>query len=128
MTGSSAMPRAVHNSSHWSSSSTSAAGCTPRKPWTLSSSSRLLKELARVLDRIAVFYGREVRRSPRVSKTSLTRFRSSGAIGHGGLEGLARVLNIVVPMLSGNGVVFDEGDRRLAPGQDLCLPNIMRHC
>jgi phospholipid/cholesterol/gamma-HCH transport system substrate-binding protein len=32
-----------------------------------------------------------------------------------------------MPMLSGNGVVFDEHNR-LVPGQDLCLPNIMRNC
>jgi phospholipid/cholesterol/gamma-HCH transport system substrate-binding protein len=44
------------------------------------------------------------------------------------LDGLGQTLNIVMPMLSGNGVIFDKHTRRLAPGQDLCLPNIMRNC
>ena len=44
------------------------------------------------------------------------------------LDALGQSLNIVMPMLSGNGVVIDQHKQRLAPGQDLCLPNIMRNC
>lgn len=88
----------------------------------------LLKELARVLDRIAVFYGREVAPIAEGLEDITDTLAAHPERWGMALEGLSQSLNIVVPMLSGNGVVFDEGDRRLAPGQDLCLPNIMRHC
>ena len=87
----------------------------------------LINEFARILDRITVWYGREVAPIAQgiedISDTLIAHpDRWSMA-----LDGLAQTLNIVGPMLSGNGVVFDEGNR-LVPGQDLCLPNIMRNC
>ncbi len=88
----------------------------------------LLKELARILDRIAVFYGREVAPIAEGLEDITDTLAAHPERWGMALDGLSQSLNIVVPMLSGNGVVFDEGDRRLAPGQDLCLPNIMRHC
>ncbi|MGO4443343.1 MlaD family protein [Mycobacterium sp. 2YAF39] len=88
----------------------------------------LLKELARILDRIAVFYGREVAPIAEGLEDITDTLAAHPERWGMALDGLGQALNIVVPMLSGNGVVFDEGDRRLAPGQDLCLPNIMRHC
>jgi phospholipid/cholesterol/gamma-HCH transport system substrate-binding protein len=87
----------------------------------------LLNELARVLDRITVFYGREV--APIVNgieDITDTLVAHPDRLGEA-LDELGQSLNIVVPMLSGNGVVFDE-HKRLVPGQDLCLPNIMRNC
>ena len=87
----------------------------------------LLNELARILDRITVFYGREV--APIVNgleDISDTLAAHPERWGEA-LEGLGQSLNIVMPMLSGNGVVFDQ-HKRLVPGQDLCLPNIMRNC
>ncbi|HEX9833881.1 MAG TPA: MlaD family protein [Mycobacterium sp.] len=88
----------------------------------------LLKELARILDRIVVFYGREVAPIAEGLEDITDTLTAHPERWGMALDGLGQTLNIVVPMLSGNGVVFDEGDRRLAPGQDLCLPNIMRHC
>lgn len=87
----------------------------------------LLNELARVLDRITVFYGREV--APIVNgieDITDTLVAHPDRLGTA-LDGLGQSLNIVMPMLSGNGVVFDKHNR-LVPGQDLCLPNIMRNC
>ena len=87
----------------------------------------LLNELARILDRITVFYGREV--APIVNgleDISDTLAAHPERWGEA-LEGLGQSLNIVLPMLSGNGVVVDQ-HKRLVPGQDLCLPNIMRNC
>jgi phospholipid/cholesterol/gamma-HCH transport system substrate-binding protein len=87
----------------------------------------LLGELARIMDRITVFYGREV--APVVNgidDITETLAAHPDRIG-GALENLGQTLNIVGPMLSGNGVVFDQHNR-LVPGQDLCLPNIMRNC
>jgi len=88
----------------------------------------LLEELARILDRITIFYGREV--APIAEGIEDIRDTLAAHPERWGmaLDGLGQTLNIVVPMLSGNGVVFDESSSRLAPGQDLCLPNIMRHC
>ena len=88
----------------------------------------LLKELARILDRIVVFYGREVAPIAEGLEDITDTLTAHPERWGMALDGLRQTLDIVVPMLSGNGVVFDEGDRRLAPGQDLCLPNIMRHC
>ncbi len=87
----------------------------------------LFSELARILDRIVVFYGREV--GPVVNGLEdITDTLGAHPERWGeALEGLGQSLNIVLPMLSGNGVVFDKHSR-LVPGQDLCLPNIMRTC
>jgi phospholipid/cholesterol/gamma-HCH transport system substrate-binding protein len=87
----------------------------------------LLNELARILDRITVFYGREV--APIVNgleDITDTLVAHPDRWGEA-LDGLGQSLSIVMPMLSGNGVVFDQ-HKRLVPGQDLCLPNIMRNC
>ena len=87
----------------------------------------LINELARVLDRITVFYGREV--GPIVNGLEdITDTLGAHPDRWGeAVDGLGQTLNIVLPMLSGNGVVFDKHNR-LVPGQDLCLPNIMRNC
>ena len=87
----------------------------------------LFSELARILDRIVVFYGREV--GPVVNGLEdITDTLGAHPERWGeALEGVGQTLNIVLPMLSGNGVVFDKRSR-LVPGQDLCLPNIMRNC
>ncbi|WP_245850470.1 MlaD family protein [Mycobacterium angelicum] len=87
----------------------------------------LLRELTRILDRVLVFYQHEV--APTVNGIDDifdTLFTHPDRIGKAA-EGVGQILNIVGPMLSGNGVVLDES-HRLVPGQDLCLPNIMRHC
>ena len=88
----------------------------------------LLNELARILDRITVFYGREI--APIVNgleDITDTLVAHPDRWGQA-LDALGQSLNIVMPMLSGNGVVIDQHKQRLAPGQDLCLPNIMRNC
>ena len=87
----------------------------------------LINELARVLDRITVFYGREV--GPIVNGLEdITDTLGAHPDRWGeAVDGLGQTLNIVLPMLSGNGVVFDKHNR-LVPGQDLCLPNIIRNC
>ncbi|MEB3031985.1 MlaD family protein [[Mycobacterium] nativiensis] len=87
----------------------------------------LLDELARIIDRAVTFYGREV--MPVVNGIDDifdALFAHPDRIGKAAIE-LGQILQIVWPMLSGNGVVFDQHNR-LAPGQDLCLPNIMKHC
>ena len=87
----------------------------------------LLNELTRIVDRIMVFYGREVAPSVNgIDDIFDTLFTQPDRIGRAA-EGLGQILNIVGPMLSGNGVILDQ-NHRLAPGEDLCLPNIMRHC
>ncbi|WP_027331669.1 MlaD family protein [Mycolicibacterium tusciae] len=88
----------------------------------------LLKELTRILDRLVVFYGREAAPITQGLEDITDTLAAHPERWGMALDGIGQILNIVVPMLSGNGVVFDESDRRLAPGQDLCLPSIMRHC
>lgn len=87
----------------------------------------LIKELARILDRITVFYGREIAPIAEGIEDIEDTLRAHPERWGMALDGLAQTLDIIVPMLSGNGVVFDQSNR-LVPGQDLCLPNIMRHC
>jgi phospholipid/cholesterol/gamma-HCH transport system substrate-binding protein len=87
----------------------------------------LLEELARILDRVTVVYGRDV--APFVNGVDDiidTLVAHPDRIGQAAI-GLGQTLQILWPMLSGNGVVFDEHNR-LVPGQDLCLPSLMKHC
>jgi phospholipid/cholesterol/gamma-HCH transport system substrate-binding protein len=87
----------------------------------------LIKELARLLDRLTVWYGRDVAPvAEGIEDISDTLAAHPEQWGQA-LDGLGQTLNIIGPMLSGNGVVFDEHNR-LVPGQDLCLPNIMKAC
>ena len=87
----------------------------------------LLSELARLIDRFLTFYRDEV--APVVNGIDDifdTLFTHPERIGEAA-DGLGQILRIVVPMLSGNGVIVDESDR-LMPGQDVCIPNITRQC
>jgi phospholipid/cholesterol/gamma-HCH transport system substrate-binding protein len=87
----------------------------------------LLKELTRMVDRIMVFYSREVPPSVNdIDDIFDTLFTHPDRIGNAS-QGLGQILNIMTPTLSGNGVAVDE-NRRMTPGQDLCLPNIARRC
>ncbi|BBY57139.1 putative Mce family protein [Mycolicibacterium sarraceniae] len=87
----------------------------------------LIKELTRVLDRLTMWYGKDVMPIAEgledISDTLAAHPERWGMA----LDGLGQTLNIVGPMLSGNGVTFDQHNR-LVPGQDLCLPNIMKTC
>jgi phospholipid/cholesterol/gamma-HCH transport system substrate-binding protein len=87
----------------------------------------LIKELTRVLDRLTMWYGKDVLPMAEgledISDTLAAHPERWGMA----LDGLSQTLNIVGPMLSGNGVTFDQHNR-LVPGQDLCLPNIMKTC
>jgi phospholipid/cholesterol/gamma-HCH transport system substrate-binding protein len=87
----------------------------------------LIKELTRVLDRLTMWYGRDVMPIAEgiedISDTLAAHPERWGMA----LDGLGQTLNIIGPMLSGNGVTFDQHSR-LVPGQDLCLPNIMKTC
>ena len=87
----------------------------------------LFNELARVMDRITVFYGREIGPIVNGLEDITDTLGAHPERIPQLLDGLGQTLNIVLPMLSGNGVVFDKHNR-LVPGQDLCLPNIMRNC
>lgn len=87
----------------------------------------LLSELARIADRAVSFYGRDL--APIVDGIDDifdTLFSHPERIGKAA-EGLGQAINIVVPMLSGNGVTVNESSR-LIPGQDLCLPSVLKQC
>lgn len=87
----------------------------------------LLSELARIADRVVSYYGREL--APvfdGIDDIFDTLFSHPERIGKAA-EGLGQIINIVVPMLSGNGVIVNEGNR-LIPGQDLCVPSVLKQC
>ncbi|MEZ0362555.1 MlaD family protein [Mycobacterium sp. pUA109] len=86
-----------------------------------------LDELARMIDRFMVFYGREV--APIVNGIDDmidTLVAHPDRLGKAAIN-LGQTLEIVWPMLSGNGITIDEG-HFLVPGQDLCLPHLIRQC
>jgi len=86
-----------------------------------------LKELTRIADRFMVFYGREV--APIVNGIDDiidTLVAHPDRLIKAAIS-LGQTLEIVWPMLSGNGITVDEG-HFVVPGQDLCLPHIMRQC
>ncbi|ODR09576.1 mammalian cell entry protein [Mycolicibacillus koreensis] len=86
-----------------------------------------LSELARIVDRLMVFYGREVRPIVNgIDDIIDTLVAHPDRLGKAAIN-LGQILEIVWPMLSGNGITVDEGNF-LVPGQDLCLPNIMKQC
>jgi phospholipid/cholesterol/gamma-HCH transport system substrate-binding protein len=87
----------------------------------------LVNELARMMDRLFIFYGKEIGPAAEARDDISDALAAHPEDWGKALDGLGQTLNIVMPMLSGNGVVFDEHNR-LVPGQDLCLPNIMRNC
>ena len=87
----------------------------------------LVKELARIMDRLTTFYAREL--APVINGLDDIidhLYAHPDQLGKAA-DAMSQAMNIVVPMLSGNGVVIDKGNQ-LVPGQDLCLPNIMRNC
>jgi len=71
----------------------------------------LLSDLSRLVDRFLVFYQREVQPVVNgIDDIFDTLFSHPERIGKAA-EGLGQILNIVVPMLSGNGVVVNENLR-----------------
>lgn len=86
-----------------------------------------LAELARMVDRFMIWYGREV--APIVNGIDDiidTLVAHPERLGEAAIN-LGQTMEIVWPMLSGNGITVDEG-HFLVPGQDLCLPHLMRQC
>lgn len=86
-----------------------------------------LNELARLVDRFMIWYGREVAPIANgIDDIIDTLVAHPERLGKAAIE-LGQTLQIVWPMLSGNGITVDEG-HYLVPGQDLCLPHIMKQC
>lgn len=86
-----------------------------------------LSELARLVDRFMIWYGREV--APIVNGIDDiidTLVAHPERLGQAAIN-LGQTLQIVWPMLSGNGITVDE-DNFVVPGQDLCLPHLMKQC
>lgn len=87
----------------------------------------LINELARIMDRITTAYARELEPVVNGIDDIIDHLHAHpDQLGKAG-DAMGQLLRIVVPMLSGNGVKIDEGNY-LVPGQDLCLPSIMRDC
>ncbi|BBZ10703.1 MlaD family protein [Mycobacterium branderi] len=89
----------------------------------------VLDELARIVDRAITFYGREIAPWVNAIDDILDTLFADPAPERlaKAAAGYDQLMHVLVPMLSGNGVAIDQRDR-LMPGQDLCLPSIMRHC
>lgn len=87
----------------------------------------LLGELTRIIDRVMVFYNREVAPSVNGIDDIVTALVADpDRVGKAG-EGLNQIVNVLLPMLRGNGVVVDPGNR-IGRGPNICLPNVLKQC
>ncbi|ALR10747.1 mammalian cell entry protein [Mycobacteroides saopaulense] len=86
-----------------------------------------LAELSRMLDRIGIAYERDFKPMLNgIDDIFDTLFAYPEKVGQAA-DQLGQIVKIVGPMLSGNGITINEGDR-VIPGQDICLPHFFRQC
>ncbi|WP_253849320.1 MlaD family protein [Mycobacterium asiaticum] len=83
----------------------------------------LLAELTRIIDRVMVFYNRELAPSINGIDDIVSALVAHPERVGKASEGLHQVIDVLLPMLRGDGVVVD---RRNAP--TICLPNMVKQC
>lgn len=87
----------------------------------------LLGELTRIIDRVVVFYNREFAPSVNGIDDIVTALVAHPERVGKATEGLTQIVNVLLPMLQGHGVVVDQGNRVVrAPA--VCLPNMVKQC
>lgn len=87
----------------------------------------LLGELTRIIDRVMVFYHRELAPSVNGIDDIVTAL-----VGHPervgkASEGLTQIANVLLPMLQGKTLVVDQSNR-VARAPDICLPSMAKRC
>jgi phospholipid/cholesterol/gamma-HCH transport system substrate-binding protein len=87
----------------------------------------LLAELTRIVDRVMVFYNRELAPSINGIDDIVTALVAHPDRVGKASAGLNQIVNVLLPMLRGNGVVVDQSNR-VVRAPDLCLPNMMKQC
>ncbi|RUP04663.1 MAG: MCE family protein [Mycobacterium sp.] len=86
----------------------------------------LLGELTRIIDRVMVFYNRELAPSINGIDDIITALVAHPERVGKASEGLSQIVNVMLPMLQGHGVVVDQSNRVVhAP---VCLPNMVKQC
>ncbi|MBI2702226.1 MAG: MCE family protein [Mycobacterium sp.] len=87
----------------------------------------LLGELTRIIDRVMVFYNRELAPSVNGIDDIVTALVAHPERVGKASEGLTQIVNVLLPMLQGHGVVVDQSNRVVhAPA--VCLPNMVKQC
>lgn len=87
----------------------------------------LLGELTRIIDRVMVFYNRELAPSVNGIDDIVTALVAHPERVGKASEGLTQIVNVLLPMLQGHGVVVDQSNR-VVPAPAVCLPNMVKQC
>ncbi|MHA7650252.1 MlaD family protein [Mycobacterium sp. ML4] len=87
----------------------------------------LLGELTRIIDRVMVFYNRELAPSVNGIDDIVTALVAHPERVGKASEGLTQIVNVMLPMLQGHGVVVDQS-HRVVRAPAVCLPNMVRQC
>ncbi|OBJ82854.1 mammalian cell entry protein [Mycobacterium asiaticum] len=87
----------------------------------------LLAELTRIIDRVMVFYNRELAPSINGIDDIVSALVAHPERVGKASEGLGQILNVLLPMLRGDHVVVDPGNR-VPHAQTVCLPNMVKQC
>ncbi|OBK30321.1 mammalian cell entry protein [Mycobacterium asiaticum] len=87
----------------------------------------LLGELTRIIDRLMVFYHRELAPSINGIDDIVTALVAHPERVGKASEGLTQIVNVLLPMLQGKGIVVDQSNR-VVQVPNICLPNMVRQC
>lgn len=87
----------------------------------------LLGELTRIIDRVMVFYNRELAPSINGIDDIVTALVAHPERVGKASEGLTQIVNVLLPMLQGHGVVVDQSNR-VVHAPSVCLPNMVKQC
>lgn len=87
----------------------------------------LLGELTRIIDRVMVFYNRELAPSVNGIDDIVTALVAHPERVGKASEGLTQIVNVLMPMLQGHGVVVDQSNR-VVQAPAVCLPNMVKQC
>ncbi|WP_205875072.1 MlaD family protein [Mycobacterium camsae] len=87
----------------------------------------LLGELTRIIDRVMVFYNRELAPSINGIDDIVTALVAHPERVGKASEGLTQIVNVLLPMLQGHGVVVDQSNR-VVHAPPVCLPNMVKQC
>lgn len=87
----------------------------------------LLGELTRIIDRVMVFYNRELAPSVNGIDDIVTALIAHPERVGKASEGLTQIVGVLLPMLQGKSIVVDQS-HRVVPLPTICLPNMARQC
>ncbi|QLL07057.1 MlaD family protein [Mycobacterium vicinigordonae] len=88
----------------------------------------LLGELSRIIDRVMAFYDRDLAPSINGIDDIVTALVAHPERVGKASEGLSQIVNVLMPMLRGDGVVVLDQRNQVLRAENLCLPNMVKRC